>query len=101
MTNTTISRSDFEDALQDAGYESLYEGYSGRGMFGATCIGVVTGSGPESVKRALLQAAERIREEDEADRDDLADILEAMAGRMSWDNLGFDLVVYFPGFDLD
>lgn len=107
MTNT-ISRYTFESAIELVGYESIMTDYSGRGMMGEQCAAVVLSGAPESIGFALRRAAERIREDIEADEDDLdwtaelneADALESMASALSWDNMGLDLVAYFPRWNL-
>lgn len=112
MTNT-ISRYQFESALELVPYSEIYEGYSGRGMFLRTCVGIVTGDTMSAgqAKSELLRRAEVIREEvadlaDEADdggwardQEEVAATLERMAESVSYDNLGRDFIVYFPAVE--
>lgn len=63
-----------------------YENYSGRGMFGKTCIGIVTDANMFEVILGLSDylhecGVDNVREE---------------LGRVCHDNLGLDMVVYFP-----
>ncbi|MFA7264700.1 MAG: hypothetical protein WC054_00010 [Candidatus Nanopelagicales bacterium] len=109
MTNTEISRYDFESALELVAYTDIREDYSGRGMFGSRCVGIVIEGPYYDVKTSLLGHAETIREEVEAldgdeesdaqfeqDQLELASIFEGMASRMSVDNMGLDTIVYWP-----
>lgn len=115
MTNT-IERTAFEDALSNDSIfsEDIRGDYSGRGMFGSTCVSVTVS--PSEVSRvpvALTRYAEGLREEaDEcedpeydfdpeylAEQRELADRFDRMADGVRSDNMGLDMVVYFPGFD--
>lgn len=115
MTNT-IDRYTFEDALAVEGVisESIGSDYTGRGMFGATCVSVtVSPSEVSRVPLALSRYAEGLREEADECEDpeydldpemlseqrDLADLLDRMAESVSSDSMGLDMVVYFPGWE--
>jgi hypothetical protein len=110
MTNT-IDRIEFEQAVQDITDEdSIRTDYSGRAMYGRTCIGLtVSPSYVDRVKTVLQQRAEEIREEcDDAEsgdeewvdsQSDLADALENMTYDMRTDNMGMDMIVYWPGWE--
>ena len=67
---------------------SLYEGYSGRGMFGKKCLGVVVRSG-DSFMAFLIALTKYL---DEQGIEDTALTLEGV----SYDELGLDTVIYFP-----
>ena len=67
---------------------SLYEGYSGRGMFGKKCLGVVVRSGDSFI--AFLIALTKYL--DEQGIEDMDCELESA----SYDDLGKDTIVYFP-----
>lgn len=67
---------------------SLYEGYSGRGMFGRKCLGVVVRSG-DSFMAFLIALTKYL---DEQGIEDMDCELESA----SYDDLGKDTIVYFP-----
>ena len=66
----------------------LYENYSGRGMFGKTCLGVVVRSG-DSFMAFLIALTKYL---DEQGIEDMDCELESA----SYDDLGKDTIVYFP-----
>ncbi|NLL80600.1 MAG: hypothetical protein GX234_12610 [Clostridiales bacterium] len=66
----------------------LYENYSGRVMFGKTCLGVVVRSG-DSFMDFLMKLTRYL---DEQGIEDTALTLEGV----SYDELGLDIVIYFP-----
>ena len=67
---------------------NLYENYSGRGMFGEKCLGVVVRSG-DSFMDFLIKLTMYL---DEQDIEDMDCELESA----SYDDLGKDTIVYFP-----
>lgn len=67
---------------------SYYEKYSGRGMFGRTCSGVVVKNGYSYMQ--MLMELTKFLDEKEFDDADLE--LEGV----STDSLGMDTIVYFP-----
>ena len=67
---------------------SLYEGYSGRGMFGKKCLGVVVRGG-DSFMDFLIALTKYL---DEQGIEDMDCELESA----SYDDLGKDTIVYFP-----
>lgn len=66
----------------------LYENYSGRGMFGRTCLGVIVQRN-DSFMDFIINLT---RYMDNYDVDDIDFKLEGA----TYDNLGLDTVVYFP-----
>lgn len=66
----------------------LYENYSGRGMFGRSCLGVVVKQG-YSFMEFIINLT---RYMDDNDVDDVDFKLEGV----TYDNLGLDTIVYFP-----
>ena len=67
----------------------VYENYSGRFMFGKTCLGIV-------VKNGFSQMEMLIKLTEYVDKEDLVgDELEFSEG-VSIDELGLDTIVYFP-----
>lgn len=75
--------------VEKAGDEySIYEDYSGRGMFGQKCLGIVVYQG-YSYMEMLMKLTQYL---DEQDFDDADLELEGI----SIDSLGMDTIVYFP-----
>lgn len=66
----------------------LYENYSGRGMFGRKCLGVVVRS-EDSFMDFLIELTKYLDEQGVEDSDL---VLEGV----SYDELGMDTVIYFP-----
>lgn len=67
--------------------------YSGRAMYGRNCLGVVTddlGAFMESLGEALLEQG------DDLNRDERFEITQGLKSAR-WDNMGTDIIVYFPG----
>jgi hypothetical protein len=76
------------ESIADAADASIYEDYSGRGMYGTKCLGfVVNGHRGEA---ALSIAIIRTLGEDDAE--DMLDNLRA-------DALGLGTIIYFPGIN--
>jgi len=66
--------------------------YSGRGMYGSTCL-AVTGEDAGKVLGRLMGALLNVGEKLSAmERQELARALRSV----KWDSLGFDTIVYFP-----
>jgi hypothetical protein len=87
-----ISRADIEEALYEANLdtEALYEGYSGRGMYGKECFGIV---GTPGDAMAFLVALAKVDALD-------VDVIY-MAKYTSMDNLGLKTISYWPGYTID
>lgn len=86
---TTLDRNDVYEALGAAGFEeeALYEDYSGRAMYGATCIGIVT----DQVSRVGLF----YRELAEVTGDE--ELAERLADAERQDSMGLSAIIYWPG----
>lgn len=81
------------EVLQDAAHEEdveLRTGYSGRGMYGEKCVGVVAGSVSEVIRFLFA-----VRNSD----DDLARMLLDEA--MFEDSMGFNGIYYWPGVSVE
>lgn len=78
-------------AIEEAGYEA--RSYSGRGMYGAYCVGVTCGRNEAfSLGVKVAMALQATGEEDaESSVEALADL------RVATDSMGHDMIVYFPG----
>lgn len=68
--------------------DTFYENYSGRGMYGRTCVGVVTEDNAISLTLALF----RFLVENEMDMYEAEELLQCA----KTDNMGYDTIVYFP-----
>ncbi len=63
--------------------------YSGRGMYGDVCFGIVTSQSDVLVGYALGRVLEELE----------GDGFEVLA-KARTDNMGYDAIIYFPGFRL-
>lgn len=89
MQTTTIETKMIDDAIYETDDSiSVHQSYSGRGMHGDTCFGLVGG------QRAMLKFFVALAQEDPELANDLADSL-------CTDNMGRDYIYYFPGFQLN
>lgn len=66
----------------------LYENYSGRGMFGRKCLGVVVKQG-DSFMEFLMNLTRYF------ERNNIEDIDLDLDG-VAYDDLGLDTIIYFP-----
>lgn len=76
--------------------------YSGRGMYGKNCVGFVVqrpAVGLMSVGAALAEVL-RLADEDDVDYDEKLNLLHYMVTNACMDNMGMDMIVYFPGVTL-
>lgn len=88
-TTTKIDAQELSEVLYNVdGDLKVYPSYSGRGMFGDTCFGLV--GSRNDVIRFFIQLSKK----DEELADDLLD-------RMATDNMGYDTIFYFPRFQLE
>ena len=67
---------------------NIYEKYSGRGMFGRTCLGVVV-SQQDSFMDFIIKLTKYL------DDNGIEDVDFSLEG-VSYDALGLDTIVYFP-----
>ena len=86
-------RESIESFVSENEQYELYENYSGRGMFGRSCLGVVIKQG-YSFMDFIINLT---RYMDDNDVDDIDFKLEGA----TYDNLGLDTVVYFPNIGGD
>jgi hypothetical protein len=92
-TKTTIHRDLLEDALDDSAndwdYGDIRDEYSGRGMYGDTCLGLVFRRYKDTFAFFVSVAAL-----DEP-------LARVLAAKACWDSMGRDVIVYFPGVQLE
>lgn len=84
-------RDDGDDRFENdfGGELTLRRAYSGRGMYGSACFGIVV-NGPASTAMFMLAVREVIGLEDTV----------YLASAMQSDSMGYDTIVYFPGWAL-
>ncbi len=80
-----------QTVLEDAGYET--RSYSGRGMFGKTCLGVSTDQSLGAIFATILAGAVELARQDE---DFDSSELESAVQGLRTDALGRNEIVYFP-----
>lgn len=85
----TIDRETVITAIEDAGLDpqALYDDYSGRGMYGKECFGIVVESTAEAVK-FLIALARNLE----------AELADELADNWTTDSMGYGTIVYFPRF---
>jgi hypothetical protein len=89
-TTINITADDLEDELIGLLDEvDVRTDYSGRGMYGATCFGLVVDKTDLLVGLALGQVLEGLGE----------DAFEVLSNART-DNMGYDTIIYFPGYNL-
>lgn len=97
----TFTREQFKKAstefLMNYGSEDdetqIRDNYSGRGMYGETCVGVVGSSVATAIQ--FMYALAEVLHDDEYDQKDF--VLE-MAEAIRTDNMAFNTIFYFPGY---
>jgi hypothetical protein len=95
--NNTSGRTlrDIEDQLED--WDQSFEtrrDYSGRGMYGSSCIGFVT-SDPMGLAMALTVVLIELQSQDIADVPDWSDLT------VRTDSMGLSTILYFPNWHFD
>jgi hypothetical protein len=95
----TISRDQIEYALNNAGidFSDLNDTYAGRGMYGETCLSFTLVG--KRVQRSLCQFFVWLTNELVEDQDGLGQAHQ-LAADVCTDDLGLDMIVYFPGWKL-
>ncbi len=93
-------KTDFVYAAENVEGE-FRDDYSGRGMYGASCPGLVV----DDYRQALQFAIQLVRqgtefEEDEEKRDNYLDLVEELVAKLNTDSMGLGIIIYFPGVEL-
>ena len=81
MTLTSSQLNDFENLAWDIDGE-VYENYSGRGMYGKTCLGITV----ENLEKALFKLG----------RESADGSFSKELERFETDSLGRSFIIYFP-----
>lgn len=85
----------FMDVLDLLGYS--YRPYSGRGMYGKKCIGIVVESG--NISNELFSLGANLGSNIINSSDDNIDFSWQDIGRVEFDSLGMDQIIYFPNME--
>jgi len=93
----TITRASIEEAIDDLAYQvdnitidnTLRDDYSGRGMYGEQCFGVVLHDAREFALFILC-----VGQVDHT-------LAQSLARKVRTDNMGYDMIYYFPGVQLE
>lgn len=78
---------------------AIYSDYSGRGMFGARCVGFCV-SDPFALGVAMGDVINSGHGSPDLTQDE-RNIIEGMIADVNQDSLGYDAIVYFPSFITD
>lgn len=79
-----------DDSYDSDGHVTVTSDYSGRGMYGAACLGFTVSHLADAFKIAVAMGG--VLGADEA---------REIAGKARSDSMGRDVIVYFPGVTLD
>ncbi len=88
-----------KDLLDGAGFET--RSYSGRGMYGRRCVGVVVENLGSFIADTISEIVDRLAYMSEEEREDhnpateMEQVVRAFRN-MKTDNMGMDIIVYFP-----
>jgi len=85
-----------KEFCEESDYE-LYENYSGRFMYGRTCIGIVTDVNSLGLMYDLTAFIFQNLDEDEIEMNS-QDIREFI-GNAKMDNMGLSMIIYFPSLN--
>lgn len=85
--------------------ENIRESYSGRGMYGSDCLGVVVSNNSDVTKVHLIMALVMEMDEEEPSdpkfsAEDVLDVLDS-APAFTTDNMGYDIIVYWRGITVE
>lgn len=78
--------------------ENLREKYSGRGMYGKECFGIIHSYASQLI--AFMIHLDRIVQEDGPDLGVDFDLALSIADSACSDSMAFDKITYFPGFQI-
>lgn len=91
----------FCEEIENIGEHRVRANYSGRGMYGKTCIGVESDYGSvqqDKVTLAILTALHPDR--DDLTWEEVVDLIETLP-RPHQDSMGLGMIVYYPGLTIE
>lgn len=83
---------DVAQILEEAGFE-LYANYSGRGMYGRKCFGIITSNPAKSTMDLVIT----LLDSQYSDIEYIRDLVSVMQQTVRQDALGDEFIVYFEG----
>lgn len=86
-----MAKHPLQSMIEEAGYEC--QSYSGRAMYGKRCLAVVLDAG--KLGRLVQSMMETCLNCEPDDADAMNDAIKDVRD-MRWDNMGFDMVYYWP-----
>jgi hypothetical protein len=94
-----VMRNTFDVEVDDD--ETFRPEYSGRGMFGMSCIGFVIAPRAQlALGAAIAIALPGLHDNEDIDEDEL-DLMRELILSSRADTMAFDVIVYFPGIQLE
>jgi len=104
MSTKTLHADDLREAAYDADLEpeeAIMNDYSGRAMYGDTCLGIVADSEAKVVE-VLFRYASRVawRADDAETVAESLDDMASLVSGMRTDSMGLSMIAYFPGVGL-
>jgi len=90
------------ELLKEASHASgadFREDYSGRGMFGKSCVGIVGGNILEIVHEIVLCVSGEVSNLEEF-QDEIGEILEELTNYRE-DSMGLDKIIYWPSIQFE
>lgn len=103
MTNTKVPAQLIVDAAEAvrSGVQ-VRRSYSGRGMYGATCFGLVFEDGASAAFEFFAALGELVGEQQEYDEPEVEQgFAQDLARAASTDSMGLGTIVYFRRFEID
>ena len=94
---------DFCEEIANIGEHSVRADYSGRGMYGKTCIGVESAYGSVyegAVKLALMMVLSGDPHRQDLSWYEVQDLMNDLPNSRS-DSMGMGMIVYFPGLTIE
>lgn len=103
MNTTPFTQNHLEEALGYVGVDDaeIYVDYSGRGMYGATCFGIVHDSHDTIIALVIAHALHiALLEQGDDDHDDVMESATEILRSACGDSMGRQHITYFPGWEL-
>lgn len=98
-----VTRKQLDKAIREFTMDSdevdVRTDYSGRGMYGRTCVGVV-GSSVSVALRFMFALAEQISEDGDDAWEQRENVME-LAEDLRTDSMAYDTIYYFPGLVIE